>query len=87
MALEAESAEVLEIAFAAAFHHGDDMVGVPEAFPRPGAQAPAEQSFQAGSAAQSFELALGVQAIDAATGANTVVPFEHFFAKIAGIAA
>jgi len=87
MALQAQRADVFQIALAAAFHHRNDMVGIPEAFSRSGPQPPIEESFQARGAAQSFELAFGVHAIDAAAGANAAIPYQYFRAKIAWIGA
>jgi hypothetical protein len=83
--LQAQRADVFEIALAASFHHRNDMVGVPQAFSRSGPETPIEQGFQARAAAQSFELALGIQAIDAAGGANPSVAYQYFFTKIARI--
>ena len=87
MALQAQRAEVFEITLASAFHHRNDMVGIPKAFSGSGPEPPVERSFQARGSAQSFELALGVQAIDAATRTNTTVALQDLFAKIAWIGA
>jgi hypothetical protein len=87
MALQAQRADVFEIALAASFHHWNDVVGIPEAFSRSVPQPPIQESFQARGAAQTFELAFGVQAIDAAGGANPVIAYQYFFAKIAWIGA
>lgn len=77
----------MEVAFAPAFDHGNDVIGVPEAFACAGAQTPLEQSFQPRHAAQPPELAFGMEAIDAASGAYAAIAFENFFTKVAGIAA
>ena len=87
MALQAQGADVLEIAFAAAFHHRNDMVGIPKAFPGAGAESPIEKSFQPRRAAQAFQLPLCMQAIDAATGADAAIAFQYLFAKIARVGA
>jgi len=54
MAFQTQRANILQIAFAAAFHHGNDVVGVPQAFARAGAQSPIEKSFQPSSASQTL---------------------------------
>src|SRR5579862_5528192 len=87
MALQAESADVCEIAFASAFDDGNDMVSVPEGFSEAAAQAPVEEGFQACGAAQALDAAFGFEAVDAALSANAAVALQDFFAEIAGIAA
>ena len=87
MTLQAQGTDVFEIALAAAFYHGNDMVGVPEAFSRSGPQPPIERSFQARGATQSLEPAFGVQTINAAGGANPSIAYQYFFAKIARVGA
>src|SRR5271154_1825035 len=63
------------------------MVGIPKAFSRSRTQPPIERSFQAGGAAQTLQLAFGVQTVDTASGANRAVPFQHLLTKIAGVGA
>ncbi len=87
MAFQAQGADVFEIALAAAFHHGNNMIGVPKGLSGTGAQSPIERSFQPRRAPQALQLPLCMQAIDAATGADAAVAFQHFFANIARIAA
>ena len=43
MANEAESAQIFEVAFAAAFDHGQDVIGIPEAFPGDGFESPTDE--------------------------------------------
>ena len=87
MALEAQGADVFEIAFAAAFHHGNNMIGIPKGISVTGAQSPIEKGFQPSRAPKSFQLPFCMQAIDSATGADPAVAFQYFFANIAGVAA
>jgi len=85
MAFEAERANVVEIALATAFHHRNDMVGIPEAFSRTGPQAPFERSFQARRTPQAFKLQCCTQTIYGADGAHATIPFENLFAEVAWI--
>ena len=81
MALQAERAHIGEVAFAAAFDDGDDVIGIPEM--------PAEAPF-------SFELPAGFEiefafiaaerfGVDAALGADAAVARENLLTKIAGV--
>ena len=87
MALQAQRPDICEIAFPAAFHYRNNMVGIPQAFSRTGAHPPIQKSFQPRRAAQPPEMAFGVQAIHAAGRAHSVIPFQYLFAKIARIGA
>src|SRR5271168_55645 len=86
MALQTQGSDVLEIAFASAFHHRDDVIGVPQRVSGTGAQAPVQRSLQPGCPAQAFQLPLGLQAIDAAPGANAAVALQNLLANVAGVA-
>jgi hypothetical protein len=85
MTLQTQGADVLKIAFAPAFNDGYNVIGVPQSFSR--ALPPTERSFQASGAAETFELPLGLQAIDPATGANAAIAFQDSLANVAWIAA
>ena len=87
MALQAQGADVLEVAFTPAFHHGNNVIGIPKRHSGTGAEAPVEQSLQPCCAAQAFQLPPGEQAIDTATGADAAIALQYFFAKVAGVAA
>ena len=54
MAFQTQRADVFEVAFAAAFHHGKDVIGVPQAFARTGPQSPFQKSFQPSGASQTL---------------------------------
>jgi hypothetical protein len=58
MAFEAQSPDVFEITFTAAFDYGNDMVGIPQAFSTGGSQtkSPFQPSFQASRASQSLQM-------------------------------
>src|ERR1700678_2795239 len=90
MALQAQSANVLEIALASAFHHRNNMIGVPEGFSgasaSPGAKSPSQKSFQPRGAAKTFQFPFCMQAVDSTSGANCAITLENLFAKIARIA-
>ena len=87
MTLQTQGADVLEVALASAFHHRNDMIGVPESFPRARTQAPVEKGLQAAGTAQAFQLLLCVQAIDATKSANSTISFQYFVAQVPRIGA
>jgi len=87
MTFQAQGADVFKVALTSTFHHWNDMVGIPQSLTEMAAQAPIQQSFQAGGAAQPFDPALGFQAIDPALRADAAVAFEDLFAEISGVAA
>ncbi len=88
MALQAKRADVCQIALAAAFHHGNDVIGIPKTFPRVrGAQSPIEQGFQPGSAAQALQLPLGMPGNRCRNRRRCRGRAPDLFAKIARIGA
>src|SRR5580692_386775 len=87
MALQAQSADILEVAFTPAFHHRNNVIGVPKRHSGTGAEAPVEQSLQPCGAAQAFQLPPREQAIHTATGADASIALQYFFAKVARVAA
>ena len=88
MAEEAEGAEVVEIALAAAFGYGADVVGVPKAPARcDGFHAIEAEARGAGGTAGSFEGVVGGDGVDVADGADAVVASEDLVAEVAGVGA
>jgi len=87
VALQTEGANVREIAFATTFHHWNDMVGIPQALSGTAAQAPIEKKLEPGSASETFQLPLSIQAVDSAAGANAAIALQYAFANIARVAA
>jgi hypothetical protein len=88
--LQAQRANVFEIALASPFHHRNNMIGVPEGFSgasaSPCAESPSQKSFQPRGAAKTFQLPFCMQAVDSTTGANGTITLENLFAKIARVA-
>lgn len=83
VAPEAERAHIGEVAFAAAFHDGHDVIGIPEV----PAAAPFFFEPAAGSVVElSFVLAECLS-IQAALGANAAVAGEDLFSQVGGIGA
>ena len=74
MALETESAHVGEVALATAFDHGDDMVGIPQAFSA--AEVPSGGCTAASASAEPAEVDVQCEAIDAAERADAAVTLE-----------
>jgi hypothetical protein len=88
VAEEAEGAEVVEVALAAAFGYGADVVGVPEAAASgDGFHAIEMQAGGSGGAACSFEGVVGGDGVDVADGADAVVAGEDVVAEVAGVGA
>jgi hypothetical protein len=85
MAFEAESAHVGQVALAAAFSHGDDVVGIPESFPA--VEIPASERASARGATQALDVVKLRGAIEPADGADAAVAFEHALAEVAGVSA
>ena len=87
MALQTQGADVLKVAFASAFHDWNDVICIPEAFSRPGAQSPIHKGLQARRTSKPSQLALCMQTIDTATSADPTVAYQNFLTDIARIAA
>lgn len=85
VALEAESAHVGEIAFAATFGYGDDVIGVPEGFSA--AEIPSRIGFDSRNASQFFHAAQFGDAIETADSADAAVPLEDALAEMTGVTA
>ena len=88
MAEEAEGAEVVEVALAAAFGYGANVVGVPKAAAGgDGLHAVEMEACGAGGAAGSFEGVVGGDGVDATDGADAAIAGEDLVAKVAGVGA
>ncbi len=88
VAWEAEGAEVVEVALAAAFSDGADVVGVPEgAAGGDGLQAPKLEGFDASGAAGALEVGVGGDGVGGAEGAEAAVAGEDVIAEVAGVGA
>jgi hypothetical protein len=88
VAEQAESAEVVEVALAAAFGYGADVVGVPQAAAGgDGLHSIEMQACGAGWATGSLESAVGGDGVDAADGADAAIAGEDLVAEIARVGA
>ena len=87
MAAQAERAQVREVAFAAAFDDGDDVVGFPEGAAGEAGQVPEVEQALAGCAARALQDPRGEQRIDAATFADAAIALEDLIAEVAGVRA
>jgi hypothetical protein len=83
VALQAEGADVGEAAFAAAFGHGDNVVGVPEMT----AAAPLLFELPARRVVQLALIAAEGFGIGAARGANSAVSLKDLGAQVGGVRA
>jgi hypothetical protein len=85
---DAEGAEVVEVALAAAFDDGEDVVGVPEgASAGDGFHAVKGEAGDAGFAAGAFEGGVDGGGVGAAELADAVVAGEDLVAEVAGVGA
>jgi hypothetical protein len=88
VAEEAEGAEVVEVALAAAFGYRPDVVGVPEASAGgDGFHAIEMQAGGSGGASRSLESVVSGDGVDVADGADAAVAGEDLIAEVAGIGA
>jgi hypothetical protein len=88
VAEEAESAQVVEVALAAAFGYGTDVIGVPEAAASgDGLHAVEMEAGGASGSARSFECIVGGHGVYRTDGADAVVAGKDLVAEIAGIGA
>jgi hypothetical protein len=88
VAEETEGAKVVEVALAASFGDGTDVVGVPEAATgRDGLHAIEAEAGGAGGASGSLEGAVGGDGVDRADGADAAVAGEDLVAEVAGVGA
>jgi hypothetical protein len=88
VAEQAEGAEVVEVALAAAFGYGADVVGVPKAAASgDGLHAVEMEAGGSGGSAGSLEGVVGGDGVDVADGADAVVAGKDLVAKVAGVGA
>jgi hypothetical protein len=88
VAEEAEGAEVVEVALAAAFGHRADVVGVPEAAARGhGFHSVEMEACDAGGAWCPFEGVVGGDGVDAADCTDTAIACEYLIAEVARVGA
>jgi hypothetical protein len=77
---ETQSPHIGEVALAAAFGNGEDMVCVPQRLSAAFAQAPFFVETAAGGVVKLAQVAAESQCIGAAGSADTVIPVEDFLA-------
>ncbi len=88
VAEEAERAEVIEVALAAAFGYGEDVVGVPQAAAAgDGFHAVEAQACGACCSSRALQGIVGGDGIDAAEGTASAVAGEDVVAQVAGVGA
>ena len=88
MAEQAERANVVDVALAASFGNGKDVIGVPQAAAAgDGLHAVESESGSASRAASSPECGVCGNGVDVTGGAATAVTGEDLVAKIAGVGA
>jgi hypothetical protein len=87
VAAQAERAQVREVALAAAFDDGDDVVGLPERAAGRAGEVPVVEQALAGRAAGALQDALRNERIDTATFADAAIALEHLITEVAGVGA
>jgi hypothetical protein len=86
MAEEAEGAEVVEVALAAALGYGAYVVGVPEAAAGgDGLHAVEAKTSGTGRPSGSLECVVGGESVDGTDGADATVAAEDLVAEVAGV--
>jgi hypothetical protein len=74
---QAQGPDVLQIAFATALDHGDDMIRVPQGFPADPRETPAREQFLPMTPASAFQIKICAAAIDPANRANAFIAREY----------
>lgn len=87
MTAKTQGANVRQVALAAAFDDGDDVIGIPEGLARAGPEAPVSEKRGARCSAGEAKLAGGGDGIGTAVGTNTAIAFENSLAEIGGLGA
>ena len=87
MTTQAEGANVVEVAFASAFGDGENVVGVPQAFPCAPLESPVGEQRSTPGGTGIAELAGGCDGINPATGADATVALEDLLTEIRGLGA
>ena len=85
MTLQAESAHVAQVAFAAALSYRHNVIGIPKRFAA--LQPPGSRRFQARHATQTAQMRVFGNTIHAAQRTDTLVPFENALPQMGRIAA
>jgi hypothetical protein len=83
--LQAKRAHIGQIAFAPAFGHRDDVIGIPESFSS--LKSPLGVCFRACRSAKPLDVPQLRNAVEAAYCADAAVAFEDTFAEVARVAA
>lgn len=87
MTPDAQRTNVLQIAFAAALHHRDDVIGVPQAAALPRLQSPPRPRRCPLPSAQPPQLPEFRDAVHPALSADAGVALQHAFPQVPGVAA
>ena len=82
MATQTEGADVVEVAFSAAFADGQDVVGVPEAPAMQAADSPVLEQVAAIGSSGAAERAEGGHGVDSAPATDAAVAQEDLIAQI-----
>lgn len=82
---QAQGSEVLQVAFATALDHRDDMVRVPQGFPADPLETPPREQLLPMTPASPFQIEICAAAIDPANRANTFIAREYLLTQISGI--
>ena len=87
MADQAQGPDVVQVAFAAALHHRDNVIRVPQGFSANPLQSPTRQQVLPMTPARSLQVDIRGTAIHPAKGANAPIARKHLLAQIAGVRA
>ena len=87
VAQQAQRAQVVKVALSSAFHHGQDVIGIPQRLPVEPFKSPSGEKPQPMGSARTAQFPIGGPRIDPAERANAAIPLQNLLAKIAWVAA
>jgi hypothetical protein len=85
VAEKAQGTQILKVALSSAFHHGQDMIGIPESLAREPLEPPSGQKPLPMCATRAPQFPVGSAGVDPADRANAPVPLQNLLAKITGV--
>ena len=80
MATQAESANVIQVAFPSTFRHRQNVIGIPQALAHPRAESPVPHQGRARIATRPFQPAVLPERVQTAMRANAAITLQDLFA-------
>ena len=76
MATQAQSANVIQVAFPSTFRHRQNMIGIPQTLTHPPAESPVPHQGLAPVTTRSFQVAMLLDRVETAMGANPAIALQ-----------